>query len=383
MQKQTEAVQPISHDDLKNLAAKTGPCVTIYFPTQPAENTSRQDTTRLREGIHQAQNHLTQSGLDKNSTEELLAPVKGLTKEEWETAHGTLVILRSPDVFRHFQLPVEMADSVFVGDSFHLLPALRSLQQQSQEFYILALSQKHVRLLQCTRGNSHEVPLGADVPTSLEHWLNTRMPNASPDHGTTQNSDTGPLGNFTSTTDMDNKDQHIANFYRNVNKHVVDTLRDDTRPLVPAGVDYEISMYRDLNTYPHLVEGGVHGSPESLKGGELHKRALEAVQPFFDQPLQRALLLWEKFGGTERVSAKVDLIVKGAFEARVAHLFVKEGAQLPGSFDRSTLVAGGNGPQEDLINLAAMQTIAMGGDVFVTDPKRVPGDSPMAAVFRY
>lgn len=384
MQKQLEATKSITADDLKSLAAATGPCITILIPTQPAENTSRQDHIRLREMVRQADEALVRQGLDVRSTSELLDPVRGMTGDEWDVARGTLVILRSPEIFRHFQIPDTLPEGVFVGDSFHLLPVLPAVTKAMQEFYVLALSQKHVRLLLCTPHSAHEVPLPKDAPPSLDVWLNTRLPNESGTHGDNKHAEPGSTGgSFTSTTDMDNKDQHIANFYKTLNKHLAAVLRDDQRPLVPVGVEYELASYKEINSYPHYVVHGVAGSPESFKGGEMHRRALEAVQVYFEQPLEKALAQWEKFGGTDRVSTKVDSIVKAAFEARIASLFVEQGARLMGAWDRSNLRVSTDQEVEDLISLAVNQTIATGGEVFVSTPEKVPGDNPVAAILRY
>jgi hypothetical protein len=41
------------------------------------------------------------------------------------------------------------------------------------------------------------------------------------------------------------------------------------------------------------------------------------------------------------------------------------------------------GEGEDLLNIAALQTFAHGGEVWVTTPERVPGQGAVAALFRY
>ncbi len=65
--------------------------------------------------------------------------------------------------------------------------------------------------------------------------------------------------------------------------------KNGTAPLVVAGVDYEIACFRRVNVYPNLAEDAVHGAADGLKGGELHKRALEAVQSYFSAPFKAAL----------------------------------------------------------------------------------------------
>jgi hypothetical protein len=277
----------------------------------------------------------------------------------------------------------ELDETVVVGDFFHAFPYIRAMQFAEQRFYILALSQNNVRLLRCTPTTSEQVELPPNTPTSLEQWLNTRMPNAAPNHGEVRESDGSTGGSFTSTTDRDKKDEHVANFFRVINKAVVEVLRDEKAPLVLCGVEYERAMYKGINQYPNMMDEGVQGSAESLKGGELHARALELVQDFFAQPARQALELWEKLGGSQRVSDSFPDIVTAAFQARIAHLFAAEGAHTVGVFDRSTLQMKVQGRQEDLVNAAALQTLAFGGDVFILQPEHMPGKGQINAVFRF
>jgi hypothetical protein len=115
----------------------------------------------------------------------------------------------------------------------------------------------------------------------------------------------------------------------------------------------------------------------------MHKRALAVAHEQFSQPARKALALWEKVAGSERATTSFPEIVKAAFETRIAHLFVAENAQAMGAFDRSTMQMRVPGRQEDLVNAAAIQTIAYGGDVFVCKPEEVPGGTQMAAVLRF
>jgi hypothetical protein len=38
---------------------------------------------------------------------------------------------------------------------------------------------------------------------------------------------------------------------------------------------------------------------------------------------------------------------------------------------------------EDLMDFAAIHTVLNGGTVYAVEPEKVPGDAPLAAVFRY
>lgn len=366
-----EATRTLRLADLKELASVEGPCLTMTVPIRPAENTSRQDYLRLKSGAQTAETALAEHGLTPKQIREFLDPVSQIDGDSWSIDFGSLVVFRAPEVFRCFRVREQLKDSSVVADRFQVLPLLHALQNDEKRFYVLALSQKHVRLLRCTNHSSDEVTLGPNVPTSVEQWLNTRSPTTSPDRTAARQSETGSTaGAFNSTHDRDNLDPHIGNFFHRINEAVGEVLRAETAPLVLAGVEYETSMYRDINSYPHLAEGHVHGSPESLKGGELHKRALEVAHRAFAEPMNKALQQYEKLGGTERVASIPLAIVKAAREGRVASLFVADGARDAAQDD-------------DLLNTAALQTIAHGGDVWVTEPQKVPGRGPIAALLRF
>jgi len=365
-----EAARAMTLVDLKEAAQVAGPCLTITVPVQPAPNNSRQDYTRLNSAIHAAQPLLAERGFDAKQVADFLDPLTQMEGESWGSEFGSLVVLRSPEYFRYFHVREELKDSITVSDHFQVLPFVRATLDEQRQFFILALSKNRVRLLRCTNHSSEKVPLGPETPTSLEQWLNTRPPTTSPDHGETQASESGStLGGFTSTTDRDNLDPHISNFFHRVDQAVFEALRGETAPLVLAAVEYEISMYRGLNRYPHLSPEHVHGAPDSLKGGELHKRALEAAQAAFELPMRKALDLYERLGGSERVSSKIKEIAEAAASGRVAHLFISEGI--------------GTTSNNDTLNSAALQTIALGGEIWVTSPKNVPGGAPAVGLFRY
>jgi hypothetical protein len=386
MQKELEVTRTLELDDLKSLADTPGPCLTLYLPIEKSPNTTRLEGMRLKSVAQSAEQALRERNIDKATIKELLGPISNIAdmREHWgATLGGTLVVLRSRDIFRGFEVGRRLDEAVHVGDHFQIRPVLKSLQEDKLEFYLLALSQKHVRLLRCTRYGSVEVPLPDNTPTDMETWLNTRPPHAPPGQEATRPSDAGPIGSFTSTTDVDHKDQQIANFFHVINKAVCDMLKDQTVPMVLCGVEYELSMYQSINSYGNLLPDGVQGSPESLKGGELHKRALEIAHEWAKEPMLKALAIYEKLGGSERVSTNPEEIVKSAHQSRIAFLFADEAESFNGRYDPDTMKIRDDGMIEDLVNLAALRTLTYGGEVFIAPSARIPGQGAMAAIYRF
>ena len=163
-------------------------------------------------------------------------------------------------------------------DNFFIRPLLHLLTREN-EFYVLAAAQKHARLLRCTRFTSEEAPLPKETPTTLRDATQTRKPDhvlenrASP--GPSMGSSPGVM--FGTNTDKEDRDEYLGHWYRELAAGVEDTIRDTGAPMILCCVEYEQPLYRAANAYPHLLADAVTGAPDSFKGGELHKRAMEVL----------------------------------------------------------------------------------------------------------
>src|SRR5438270_577432 len=146
----------LSMHDLKALMAyQSNPCISIFLPThQEAGLAMQQDPLRLKNLLHQAQGILLARSIESAQIEALLEPIATLltNQQTWKHLEEGLVVLRSPDTFLFYQLPLSLKEQVIVSDHFCLKPLL-PLLINNRHFYILALSQNEVRLLKATRSS--------------------------------------------------------------------------------------------------------------------------------------------------------------------------------------------------------------------------------------
>lgn len=386
-QQQLTQASPISIQELKELSASPGPCITILFPLHHED--TRQIRLAVKKAVQQAVDGLRDRNVDLNLLNTLIEPLRDLGDAiEADAEHKGVVILRSPDIFRHYFVPQSVDESVTVADHFHLLPLIPILWQ-NRPFHILALSQKHIRLLRCTNTTSEEVDLPASVPRNIDDFLQNAKPDHVLDNSAAGGPGTGSMGRvmFGTGTDKERRDQYLLHFYKEVDRGLCDLLRGDSAPLVIAGVDYEQPLYRSVSNFPRLVDEGVHGAPDGLKGGEMHKRALELIERYWQKDIDEALKMYEQMGGSDRASVSLKEIVKAAYDGRILHLFVAQGSRHMGNFDEMAHCVRTHGQErpgdEDLINAAAVQTLNHAGNVFVIPRNKTPHGSQMAAVMRY
>ena len=162
----------LSMNEVRILMEKPeGLCVSIFMPAHRAGEQTRQDPIRLKNLIREAQRRLTGAGLTTKETKELLKPVKGLLRDDffWRHQNDGLAVFSSAGLFRCYRLPLSFDKLVVVTHRFHIKPLL-SLLASDGRFYILALSQNKVRLVEGTRYTASEVAL-EDVPESLADTL--------------------------------------------------------------------------------------------------------------------------------------------------------------------------------------------------------------------
>jgi hypothetical protein len=158
-------------------------------------------------------------------------------------------------------------------------------------------------------------------------------------------------------------------------------------PLVLAGVDYLHPIYKEVNSYPHLMDEGIAGNPERLSAGELHELTWTIVKPFFQKAQQEAVNRYKEFASSGRSSNRVRKIILAASHGQIELLFVVPDFQQWGTFDPSTdeihLHKKEKTGDQDLLEFTAIQTLLNGGTVYVVEPGTMPDTGSLAAVFRY
>jgi hypothetical protein len=380
----------LSTDELKALMERReGTCVSVFMPTHRAGPETQQDRIRFKNLLKQAEEKLTHNGLRVPNVKELLQPAQAMVQDSlfWSHQSDGLAVFFSGEGARQFSLPFNFEELVVVADRFHVKPMLPILSGDGR-FYVLALSQNQVRLLQGTRYSVDDVELSG-VPQGLQEALRPDTPEkqiqwpASAQGGVGK----GAPAFHGHGGGTDDPKENIFQYLRQVDKGLHDLIGNDNAPLVLAAVDFLFPIYKEANTYPHLLEQGIPGNPEGLTAQQLHAQAWNIIEPHFQKAQQDAVSQYNRLAGTGRTSKDLELIVREAYHGRVEVLFVATGVQRWGSFDPDTDAVEWHDKarrgDDDLLDFAAIQTFLNGGTVYAVEPENVPDDRHLAAIFRY
>jgi hypothetical protein len=382
-------VDTITMEELKTFLTRyPGSHVSLFMPTHRRGRETQQDPIRFRNLLREVEERLVAKGLRSPDVREMLEPAQRLEQDRdfWQHQSYGLAVFFTPKEFHSYRLPLPFEELVVISDRFHLKPLLPFFASDGH-FYILALSQNQVRLLQGTRYTVDEIDLKS-MPHSMAEALQYERFAKQLQFHTGTSSRTGSRSAMFHGEDIgDEAKGAILRWFHKIDDELPNLFTHRQSPIVLAGVEYLFPLYKEANAYPHLLEEGIPGNPEELTSEELHARAWTLVQPFFMQAQDKAAAQYSQLAGTGQTTVDVTEAVLAAHRGRVDVLFVALDVQVWGKFDPSTeTVHVHQDPEpgdEDLLDLAAIQSILNGGTVYAVQPEQVPNHAPLAAVFRY
>lgn len=365
----------LRREDLSPLLETSGgTCISIYIPTDRAGVATLQNPIRFKNRVRDAERRLNELAVRPAEAKEILAPLKALVEDHdfWQRQEDALAIFRSAGRFTQVRLPLAVEEMVAVGERFHLRPLLRIVAQGGR-FWVLATSRTSVRLLDCTRYTAREAALPESVPRTLAAVVAaTDVESHAQVRRSGQRTEGGRAGLVYGHGGAaeENGKEDMARFFREVDRGLRAVLKEGHAPLVFAGQDFPV--YRAVNTYPHLAAEGVALNVEGMRPAEIRQRALAVAEPLLAKALEKAAAEYTQRLASGRASDDLGAIAEAARHSRVDCLFFAEDAPAPQS------LAG-----EDLLDLAAVETMLHGGAVYPVERERVPGGKTAAAVFRY
>ena len=382
-------VETLRKEVIPDLVHASKPCITLllppYRPGEPGETAA----ALLKAELQQATKDLAARKVMEPLISELLRPLYQLVQEK-ESLAGSgsdRVIFRSREVFHRFALPVPAmpARACTVGDCFWIRPILASLTLPAHVF-VLEITKKAVTLLACgiTEG-VRPLELPAKTPETLDAFLVFDPP----DHDLMNRSAAGPSTGampgvqFGTGSGRETQHAHLSDFYRAVDRCVKELLGSNQAPLILAGVGEDVAIYRSINTYSNLLEQGIQGSPgPAITPAQILRQAHDiTLFDFQRRAVQEMSELKERLAPA-RFSTDLESILRAAAEGRVSDLYLDENGQRMGNFDGKIFGGRTNWHDEDLLNVAAVETLLHGGAVSSLPSHLMTGDAA-AAAFRY
>lgn len=382
--------ETLALNDLKKLIdKKTEPAISIFIPTFRKGREIRQNSIYLKNAIKIAEELLEKQGYQKEKGEEVLQPLKELIEDTifWENQAEGLAIFSSPGFFKYYSLPITFQETVLVNQTFHIKPLLPLFTENGQ-FFVLALSEKMVKMYECSKYSYSEVEL-ENVPENIEEALGHEVSNTTLQFhsGVGQGRrDASPIYHGQGSMKDQEKDR-LFRYFKALDKSLHKILNNRKRPLILAAVDYYLPLFKEASSYKNISDKSVEGNPEECKKDELHKKAWTIIEPYFKNQGKEVISKYKELNGLNQASNNLKDIILAAFEGRLDKLIISPTLQVWGKFNAQTGEAEIHRKREptdeDLLDIAAIYTLKNNGVVYAIDHREIPKNSGVVGIFRY
>ncbi|MFG0330248.1 MAG: hypothetical protein ACF8PN_10155 [Phycisphaerales bacterium] len=384
--------------DLKELVSSSRkPGLSLFMPTNPTGAEHDKEQIKLKNLIDKAKERLKENyGMRTNEVEKFLEPIRALhedPKSYQQQGYG-IAIFRDTENCRIYQLPIEVEETLVLGDRFEIKPLLPMITEDGR-FFVVSLSLDDIRLIEATHFAEREIEL-KDKPPSLRHIMTVEEEaewgmQFHTQRRVTAQSGKGAIKFHGTGTDTDDSRHQakIEEYLHRADSSLHEHLRNDKAPIVIAGVKYLAAMFQKVSKHEPIVDEVIEGHPDRWAPKELRERAWDIVKPRIESTRREATDALQQLAGQsdERVKTDPESIVTAARRGQIQTLFVERSSRLWGRFsadDGRVEVHDQKGDgDQDLLDIAAAETIAHGGATYLVEKDEMPNGAAAAAVCRY
>lgn len=363
-------------------------CISIYVPTHPAgvEVNEKQDAIRFKSAVQALQSELLDQKMDSRKIEHMLKPCFELFQDAdfWNDQSAGLATFLAPGFVKIFRLPYSVNEERHIGAAFMLSKLMPAIQDQ--KFFVLSLSKHDAKFYEGNAwGLTHKLipglPNGIDDVVHLEEKQDLQLfrqggggQGGANFHGHGE----GQLGDKT----------NLEVYFKEVDRTLFqEVLHQEQAPLILAGVEYLLPIYRSASKYRHIADQGILGNQEHENNYALFTKVQEIVKPYFDEETRKRLQNYYDNIATPLTSSIPETVIKASYYAQVSDLFICKDTHLWGTFNTTdgTVIIHTEKQNGDecLIDRAAINTYLNGGSVYLLNAERMPKESIIAAFLRY
>jgi hypothetical protein len=382
--------------EFKTLAAVRGNiCVSLYIPTSPHPDHDHANRVAFKDVAKEAMTQLTEAGADKRRLDTLKQQFDHLVGRDeasiqdrdhvrkfqhrkpdeggefWRYLSHGLGVLATPDSLRTFRLPYAPKPLAEVADRYHLTPLLRAMTSP-HDLFVLALSEESVRLIHVV---ADLPPAAVDVPNlprNAEQATHRPSIHVRAPRGRLQN--------------LEGEKVLLHQYARRVDQAVRAVLAGRGAPLALAAAEPIASVFRSVNSYPHLVDEAILQDATHMTERQIADQALPILDRLYARDLKDLIARFDELK-PRRATTDVSYAAHAATAGAIDSLLVDLDAVIPGlvsEVDGSVTYATDDDAETySVVDEVARRALCSGARVLGAKRDDLPNRAPLAAILRY
>jgi len=346
--------------------------VSIYVATDPASNGDA-ERIEFKNLAAEAMQQLRDAGARARETAPLEEAMDDLHEDDgfWRYQANSLAVFATPESLVTFRLPNHLVSVVEVGDRYFVKPLLRCVTFP-QVGLVLALAQGSVRVLEVAADNGVWEVKVDDMPTDVASAV-----------GKSSIADRAPSRKIQGS---EGQKVRMRQYARAIEQALRPLLAGGEMALILACTEPLDSIYRSVNSYPHLAPTTISGNPETTSDEELAARARTVLDETNAAELAEIHRLWELRTGQGRTLTDVVDVARAATHGAVDTVLVDIDSIVHGLIDEDTgavTFTPESATTYGVIDEIARRVWLNSGRVLAVRREDIPSDQGVAAILRY
>jgi len=384
----------IKTSEFNKLSQQRGEALlSIYMPIHSMGKEVRQNPVVLKNLLNEVESQADQLSYDKHKIRERVDVLRPMLDDSdfWQHMSKGLALFVSDEGTVIHRLPMSIDQLAVISDRFIVRPILPAVSS-GENFLLLDLSEKRTRLAACTRDGARllddqDIPehiadvVGWDVQQKSLQFHTEAQPTTRAAHGR------AAIFHGQGAGGEEDERKELEQFLKAVDKGVLNMIGDDRKPLVVAGEERIVSMFKNLSHYPNIVDESLGGNYDHLDIERIHEMALPLVEPVLEAANREEHDQFKAAAHTDAAVTGLSDILPKARHGRVQTLYVDPRRAVWGRFDHergSVEVHEDRTPKdEELLDLAIAHSLNTGAKIVPVESESLPGGEPVAALLRY
>ncbi|MCC5993416.1 MAG: hypothetical protein JJT99_12940 [Rhodobacteraceae bacterium] len=356
------------------VAARGEALVSIYLQTTPETQHIDAARTRLKQLAGDAVAQLEQVGVAKRTIWPIEEYLHDLMDDDdfWRVQANSLAIFVRPDGLRSYRLPNHLNETVQVSDRFHIKPLLRAVSMP-QHAFVLALAEKELRVIEVLGDQPAQELRVPNLPKDAASVAGTANVNSR--------SYSGRQGGG------EGQKHHLRQYCRQIDAALRGLLAGRHEPLIIAATDPLLSIYRAINSYPHMAADAIETSPVRIPAHELGTQARAIMDKINAAAIADFAALYSARENEGRATTQIARAARAATFGAVDTLLVDMDSVVPGLVDDATgeitFDNEASAVSYGVVDEIAGRVLANGGKVLAVRRADIPQQAELAAVLRF